>query len=232
MRTLRASILAALLIPCAAQMAEAVCTPYIAYIDLGAGGTSFGNPLVYSFLQSNLVTNTPYNPTCTAANWRAVLASVTIPAGCTGVSVWVQYSGEPEGFTVDIGDSDTNNGFGGDSTSLPLGHNAEVQILNDNIELYNAASVPTDLDAFATQQVSLKDGAINFVVKDQFVSWSQPYTAFSSTNLKRLFFIPAAPVAPDNRTIYVGLNRVIFPINGQDMSRNGCGARRAILTVQ
>lgn len=233
MKTLRASILAALLIPCATQMASAVCTPFLCYIDLGAGGTSIcPNTAVFSAIQSNPVVSTPYNSTCTVANWRAVVATVNIPTGCTGVSVWVQYSGEPEGFTADIADSPTDDGFGGDAGSSPAGQNAEVQVLDDNVEVYNAATVPSDVDQFATQQVSLKDGALNFVVKDQFVSWGNPYTALSSTGLKRLFFLPANPVAPDNRTIYVGLNRVVSPISAANGSRNGCGARRAILVLQ
>ena len=135
MRTLRASILALLLVPLAVQAAGAACTPFLCYIDLGAGGTPVcPNSAVFSILRSDLVANTPYSPTCALNTWQAVVASVTIPAGCTGVSVWVQYSGEPEGFTVDIGDSQTDNGFGGDSSSLHAGHNAEVKIVEDNVE--------------------------------------------------------------------------------------------------
>jgi len=228
---LRALILAALLVPCAAQTAAAACPPYLEYIDLGAGGGTIAfNTAVYPTTQTNPVTNTPYNPTCNAALWRAVVAQVNIPVGCSGVAVWVQYEGEPEGFTVDIADSETENGFGGDGGSLPLGQNAEVQVLNDGLEVYNAATAPP-VDQIVTQQLALKDGTLNFVVKDQSVSWGQPSTTLSTPSLKKLFFLPAAPVSPDNRTIYVGLNRVVFPINGQDTVRNGCGARRAILVL-
>jgi hypothetical protein len=231
MKPLRALILASLLVPCAAQTAAAVCTPYLEYIDLGAGGGTIATNLaVYPTTQSNPVINTPYNPTCTAALWRAVVAQVNVPAGCAGVEVWVQYDGEPQGFTLDVGDSDTDNGFGGDSGSLPAGQNAELQIVNDNLSVYSASSNAADLVQLATQQLALKDGALNVAVKDQFVSWGEPYSALSTPVTQQLFFLPATAGA--DRTIYVGLNRVILPINGQDTARNGCGARRAILVLR
>ncbi len=232
MRHFRALILATLLVPCAAQTAAAVCTPFLEYIDLGAGGGTIAtNSAVYPPTQSNPVINTPYNPTCNAALWRAVVAQVNVPVGCSGVAVWVQYDGDPQGFTLDVADSDTDNGYGGDSGSTPMGQNAELQILNNILSVFTAASVPTGVDQIATQQLQLKDGAVDVVVKDQFVSWGQPYGFAQTPNLKQLFFLPANPTSPDNRTIYVGLNRVVLPINGQDTARNGCGARRAILVL-
>jgi len=244
LRTLMfATALAAALGAGAPQVAAAACTPYLAYFDLGAGGGTIlgGPPGTYTQLRSDTVVTTPYNPISTCANpsaWRAVVAKVDVPAGCEGVSIWVQYEGEPVGFTTDIGDSDTNNGFGGDGGSLPHGQVAEVQVLNDGIEVYNAVPFPTDVlpdyvEQLVTQQLALKDGALNFVIKDQYVSWGQPSTILRTPHLKRLFFLPPAPVtAPDNRTLYVSFNRVIAPTGSPDTARNGCGARRALLVLQ
>lgn len=232
-RTLASALAATLLLALAAQPAAAACTPFLCYIDLANGGGSVcPNGAVYTVLQSHPVATTPQNPTCNVAPWRAVVARVDVPAGCTGVSVLVEYEGEPEGFTVDIADSETDDGFGGDGGTLPSGQNAEVQVLGDDLSVYNAANNPADVEQLATQQLALKDGALQFVVKDQFLSWGQPYSAVSTPDLQRLFFLPASPTAPDNRTIYVGLNRVVSPINGQNTFRNGCGARRALLVLQ
>ena len=233
MKHLRTIALAALLVPCAARTAAAACTPFLEYIDLAnGGGTISTNASVYPAPQSNGVVNTQYNPTCNAALWRAVVAQVNVPVGCSGVAVWVQYDGEPEGFTLDIGDSDTDNGFGGDAGSIPNGQNAELQILDNVLSAYTAASLPAGVDTIALQHLALTDGALDVVVKDQFVSWGQPYNDLATPNLKQLFFLPASPTGNDNRTIYVGLNRVVAPVNGQDTARNGCGARRAILVLK
>jgi hypothetical protein len=237
MRHLRTLMLAAALVGGAPQVAAAACTPYLAYFDLGAGGgTILGGTGIYTQLQSGPVATTPYNPisACpTPAAWRAVVAKVDVPAGCTGMEVWVQYDGEPSGFTLNVGDSETDNGFGGDAGSLPAGQNAELQVLNDDLSVYNAGSVAANVGQLANQQLALKDGALNVVVKDQFVSWGEPYGALSTPGIQQLFFLPPAPVtAPANRTLYVSFNRVIDPVSGPDGARNGCGARRALIVLR
>lgn len=237
MKHLRALMLAAALTGGAPQLAAAACTPYLAYFDLGAGGgTINANPTIYTQLRSDTVVTTPENPVSTCPNpsaWRAVVAKVDVPAGCSGVAVWVQYEGEPSGFTLDVADSETDNGFGGDGGSLPAGQNAELQVLDDDLSVYNASSVAANVGQLTNQQLALKDGSLNVIVKDQFVSWGNPYGALSTPGIQQLFFLPPAPVtAPANRTLYVGFNRVVAPTGGQDTSRNGCGARRALLVLQ
>ncbi len=233
MKHLRVLLLAALLVPAATGRAAAVCTPFLCYIDLGAGGTPVcPNAAVFTVLRRDPVTNTPANPTCPAASYQAVVAQVNVPVGCTGVSVWVQYDAVPQGFTLDLGDSQTDDGFGGDGGSLPAGQNAELQVLNNNLTIYSASSIAADVVPLATQTLALQNGALNVVAKDQFVSWGEPYSAISTPVTQQLFFLPANPTSPDNRTLYVGLNRVIDPTNGTDTIRNGCGARRAMLVIQ
>lgn len=231
-RILVPALAAIFLLALAAQPAAAVCTPFLCYVDLANGGGSICGP-GFTPLQSHPVVTTSTNPTCNTspAAFRAVVVKVDLNPGCSGVAVLVEYEGEPEGFTVNIGDSETNNGFAGDSGSVPIGQNAEVQILHEDLAVYSAASAPP-VDQIGSQHLALKDGAIQFVIKDQFVSWGQPYSALATPSLNKLFFLPATPTAPDNHTIYVGLNRVIHPIGGQDTFRNGCGARRALLVMQ
>jgi hypothetical protein len=212
----------------AAVPASALCPPYLCYVDLASGQficPQQQNPVVYSNFQVSPIVIGPNNPGCDAAFWKSFMVQVDLPQGCSGITVWVEYVGQPEGWTLDIGDSPTNNGFGGDSTSLPLGQNAEAQILDENMSVFSAADNPTDVDRLTLQQLSLLDGAIKFVVKDQFVSWGQPYGELATPDLQQLFFL-----GPNNanRTLYVGFNRVV----AQDQSRNGCGARHAIIFTQ
>lgn len=216
-----------------AQAQLPACQPYICYVDLGPSPSFIcPNSAVYppAGRRSDPIVTTADNPGCDVSFWKAAVVQVDVPPECSGVTVWVEYAGTPEGWTVNIGDSDTNNGFGGDGGSLPSGQNAEVQILNQVLSAYSAADDPTGVDTIASHQLALRDGAVKFVVKDQFVSWGQPYSALSTPQLDQLFFLPTDGTG--NRTIYVGLNRVISPVNGPSGFRNGCGARHAILFVQ
>lgn len=231
-RLLAPALAATFLLALAAQPAAAVCVPFICYFDLTAGGgTICPNGAVYTPLQSHPVVTTTTNPTCDISRWRAVVARVQIPTDCTGVSVWIEYDGQPEGFTVNIGDSETNNGFAGDSGSLPLGQNAEAEIVNETLSVHSAADAPP-VDRLLQQQLALEDGSIRFVVENQTLTVGQPRTVLATPSLERLFFLPNPVPAGENRTIYVAFNRVISPITGQDTSRNGCGARRAVLVLQ
>lgn len=208
--------------------AQAQCPPFLCYLDLASGTSICPNTTIYSNIQSHPIVVGMDNPSCDAMFWKAMLVQVNLPQGCTGVTVWVEYAGQPEGWTLNIGDSETNNGFAGDSGSFPVGQNAEVQILDENMSIYSAAAMPP-VDRLVFERLALTDGAVKFVVKDQFVSWGQPYGVLETPSLGKLFFLGPNN---DNRTVFVGLNRVVAPINGQATSRNGCGARHALLFTQ
>lgn len=219
-----------LLVPAAAVLvtalsatpAAALCTPFLCYVDLNLAGGAICNPQVFT----NVAIQQNGAATTCLDSYQSAVVEVEVPNDCTGVHVWVEYHGVPQGWTVNIGDSQTNGGFGGDFGSLPEGQNAEVQVLDEILTVFNASSTPIPVDPVATQHLSLRDGALNFVVQNQYLSWGQPYTALATPDLQQLFFLPASPTAPANRTIYVGLNRTIA-----DASRNGCGARRALIHV-
>lgn len=217
---LAAAVLLAVLV---AAPAAAQCNQFLCYVDLDAGGgTICPNPAIFE-----VVANSGAATTCTDGTFRAAVVKVDVPAECTGVAVWLEYQGIPQGWTVNIGDSQTNDGFGGDAGTLPAGQNAEVEVLDELVRVWSAADNPTDVDALLTQHLALRDGALKFVVQNQHLSWGQQYTALDTPDLERLFFLPSTPVAPENRTIWVGLNRTV-----NNASRNGCGARRALIHVQ
>lgn len=213
---------AMLLTALVAAPAAAQCPQFLCYLDLDAGGgVVCPNGTVYPSIVTSAAATT-----CTDGSFRAAVVRVEVPVECTGVAVWVEYQGIPEGWTVNIGDSQTNDGFGGDFGSLPEGQNAEVEVLDELVRVWTAADAPP-VDPVATQHLALRDGALKFVVQNQYVSWGQQYTAIETPSLERLFVLPADPVAPENRTIWVGLNRTV-----NNASRNGCGARRALIHVQ
>jgi len=218
--TLLFAVLAAL--PAAAQ-----CPHYICYLDLTSGGTICPNGAVYKNIQVDPIVNTTFNPGCNTADWFAAVVEVDLPPGCSCLEVTVEYDGQPEGWTVNLGDSQTNDGFAGDGGSLPTGQNAEVEVLDDLLRLWAAIPGPPGA-ILAQQQLALDDGALKFVIKDQFISWGQPHSEVHTID-NRLFFLPNNPVAPANRTLYTAFNRVISPYNGANSNRNGCGASHVLM---
>lgn len=224
--------LAVLLLSGAGAAQAQPCTDALAYVDLQTGTIIEDVANGLDVLQMHQIVKTPFNKACVAKAWKAAVIEVTIPPQCDRAVVWVQYQGAPVGWTANIGDSESNNGFGGDFGSFPLGQNAEVDVLDHRLTVWNAADNPQDVEQLLTQNLALTDGSLNFVVADQSVSLGQPFSKLATPDLDRLFFLPASPQAPDNRTFYVGLNRVVDPIGGKNTSRNGCGARRALVTFE
>ena len=160
-----------------------------------------------------------------AAGWKRATLRISIPAGCTQANVVVEYEGLPVGWTVNLGDSVSNDGFAGDAgTNAP--DNAELWVLNEDLSVANGSSIAAAIDnPLVKDHLALTDGALKFVVRNEFVSWGQPYNSVQTPASKNLFAIPGTG---DGRTIYLGLNQVI---TGR-FDRRGCGARRVLVTFK
>lgn len=220
--------LAALLLAALAALpAAATCPAFICYLDLANGAAICPNGAVYKNIQIDPIVNTTFNPGCDPAAWHAAVVEIDLPEGCSCLEVTVEFDGAPEGWVVNLGDSPTNNGFGGDAGSAPAGQNAELDVLDDMLTLRSSATAPP-VASLATQSLALDDGALKFVVKDQFISWGQPHAEVGTVD-DRLFFLPSNPTPPANRTLYAAFNRVISPFNGPNGARNGCGASHVLM---
>lgn len=220
-RTVFTLALAALLAAPAAQ-AVTTCTPFLCYFDAAVGATICPNRDVYEVLSMDPVVHDD----CEVGCWNAAVIKVDVPEGCDGISVWVEYQGDSIGWTAHLTDSRTGNGFGGDAGTAPAGQNAEIHVLDDELFVYAAGNAPELVDNLVRNHMALRDGALRIVAENQFVSWGQPYSSIETGDRELLFFLPESPVAPENRTLYVGLNRTVG-----SAARNGCGLRRAIITV-
>lgn len=211
--------------------AQAQCPAFICYLDLQQGAPPIcPNPAVYTSVRVDpIVITSPFNDDCDTSAWFAGVVQVDLPAGCIGLEITVEYDGVPEGWTVNIGDSPTNNGFGGDAGSQPPGQNAELDVLDDQLTLWSGATNASGVTKLAAQLLPLgPDAALKFVVEDQFVSWGSPYTAATSVD-DRLFFVPTGPTPPDNRRLFAAFNRVISPVGLPNSSRNGCGVGHVLM---
>lgn len=163
------------------------------------------------------------SPGCTDGSLMSVI-EIEIPDECTQANVLIEYEGDPSGWTAHLGDSMTNNGFGGDDGTTV--NNAELQILDHELRVYNAADNPIDVDGLARHQLALEDGALRLTVSNQAVGWGQPRSALETPDLERLFAIPDNTA--DGRKVYLGLNRVVSGPGG----RTGCGARRVLVSFE
>ncbi|MGH3683675.1 MAG: hypothetical protein ACRDRU_15745 [Pseudonocardiaceae bacterium] len=159
----------------------------------------------------------------------------TVPITCKQANIVVEYEGTPSNWTVDIGDSSTNDGYAGGVPGTTRAC-AEVQVLGNTVSAYKdclpigplPGALPLPLLP-NPNPLSLKDGALKFVVKDQYLSVGQPFATPAAADLPHSFHVPdtIGPL-PDGSKIYAAFNRVIFGPG----ARVGTGARRIMITLQ
>jgi len=217
-------LVSALAFALAAAPAAAQCTSGLFYGDLKAG-------FITHFTNSPVTAMPGYpKPSADSAcpGWQELVVTIPIPANCTKAIILAEYEGKPTDWTLDLGNSPTNDGFAGDAGGNG-GHNAEVWIKDQSMAIANASSDPTKIDnPILLQDVSLTDSSFKFVVSNQFVSWGQPYGFLQTPASQNLFAIPNNDVSPPNRNIYLGLNTVITG----DASRSGCGVRTVLIRFE
>ncbi|MCP4709235.1 MAG: PKD domain-containing protein, partial [Planctomycetes bacterium] len=154
-------------------------------------------------------------------NHQAV-AKITLDpsSGYTKVAFDVTYNGSSTGWTVNIGDSPSNNGYGGDSGDTWNG--AEMQIVNSKMSIYSLAlgsgdsPLLLDVDNIVTQ-----GDTVSFEVSNHHFAWTSP-NATDELNSPRLYILDGTPDAGFNTVdydIYAAFNRVIGSTR-----RSGSGA--------
>lgn len=213
--------------------ASAACPTALYYADLKTGFISSSGSPVTALHALQPTTST--DPVC--AGWKETVLRIPIPATCTKAIALVEFEGKTRGWLVDLGDSPSNDGFGGDAGSTP--HNAELQILDGSdfpspfpatLSVINGSGNAAAIDnPLLSQNVSLTDSAMKFVVQNQFVSWGQPYGFLQTPASKNLFDIPDPSVASaDQRAVYLGLNTVVTARS----DRAGCGVRSVLVKFE
>ncbi len=154
---------------------------------------------------------------------------------CERVCVVLDYVEQPTGFTLDIGDSSTNNGQGGNNGTVE--NETELQILNQRLTLFSRSYGPGLLDRVAEADLQLENGSYKVCVSDQHASFGQPLSSASTPNGQALFAFPDTGTASTphdgNVDLFIGLNRVIHNLAGlPSAGRIGTGLRRAYITVE
>jgi hypothetical protein len=160
------------------------------------------------------------NSASCAGNWFEATVQIDLSRTEKKIAhVTVEYEGASYGWTAHIGDSPTNDGFGGNAGGPE--RNAEVQVVGNAVSAYSTGLGPGLVDLLLQQQKQLTDGSIRFTIQNQKVTIGQPNDVVQTPNSKLLFAIPDPAAGAANASkIYAAFNRVVA-----NNSRNGCGAR-------
>ncbi|PYQ11732.1 MAG: hypothetical protein DMH00_07515 [Acidobacteria bacterium] len=150
---------------------------------------------------------------------------VTLNPSVTGFSravFDVTYGGAPSGWTVNIGDSATDNGFGGDSATQS--NDAEMQVLNTSLSVYgNDATPPAVRNMMNLFNAVAAGSHLTLDVRNN-------YLGFGTGDLRseRLYALAgqADTEGPVNYDIFAAFNRTVY-----DASRNGTGVTQVIVTL-
>lgn len=133
----------------------------------------------------------------------------------------VEYGEAPKGWSVNIGDSRSNDGHGGDAGDQT--YSAELQILEDDLSIFgNDLLLPNPLHLALVENVAGAGKAVQVEVADGFVGWKSPGRNDRLAS-PHLFGLAGQrdTEGPTNRDIYAAFNRTISGRN-----RTGTGVRR------
>jgi hypothetical protein len=162
--------------------------------------------------------------------WLESVIQVQLTDGCTRVCAVLDYTERPTGFTFDLGDSSTNNGYGGNDGGPEA--EAEVQIAGETMTAFSVGHGPSQLDRPVVQELALANSSYKICVSNQNVSYGQPSGRSSTPFDLELFALPDP--FDGNTDVFLGLNRVIKKLTGgpSPSNRTGTGLRRAYITVE
>jgi hypothetical protein len=200
--------------------------PGTLFIDLRTGTSTVLGPAPPGVAIKSIGVSSLSNTSNCPGTWYEALVDINLQGqnnSARTAYMTVEYEGKSYGWTADIGDSATDDGYGGNSGGAE--HAAEAQVANDIVSVYNDPKVPGQVDLLYSHQASLTNGGLKFTVTNEKITVGEPSVALSTPYTKTLFAIPdplvVNPNDPEKWSIHAGFNRVVNP----NSSRVGCGAR-------
>jgi len=162
--------------------------------------------------------------------WQEAVLRITIDpsasgaCGITEACLILDYEGGPCGWTLNVGDSATNNGGSGDGGTQE--NDAEFQIEDQTATMYR--SDVGGSSRAARHELSPRDGSLRVCISDGTLSMSNPRIQLKDDTFFALNGEADSGPGGVNYDVYVGLNRVV---SGPG-SRVGAGLARALITVK
>lgn len=164
---------------------------------------------------------------------KVTLDGAVNPTGYTEATFRVKYSTIAEGWTVNIGDSESNNGYRGDAAHQS--NDAEMQILRSSLESPNALTVygndyRPEEELNPLLQYTLKGDRpnITLTVKNQFFGWERRGN-IGKMKSEFLYALDGQldDEGPENYDVYAAFNRTIG-----NASRDGKGVGKVIIELK
>ncbi len=200
------------------------CNPFLDAIPctidlkLGLASASCGLSPFYA------ITAPPYDSN--NDHWYEAVLKVDLTPNCSEVCVVLEFEGVPSGWNLNLGDSATNNGYGGNS-SLDDTSYAELEIQDQNLRIWTDTDGTPPVDNLGGQQLRLTDGGYKICVSNQHINLGQQAGTYDTPRAKLLYALPDIDF-DGNSEVFFGLNRVIYGPGG----RIGAGLRRASVTIR
>ncbi|SHJ42559.1 hypothetical protein SAMN02745163_01935 [Clostridium cavendishii DSM 21758] len=138
----------------------------------------------------------------------------------------INFGASPKGFLVDIGDSSTNDGYGGDSGTQS--NDSELQIENGTLNIYASDAGQRQL-LFSEPNCAPANGKIRIEISNNTVTYFNYTTKVSKTWTSPYIFAlngQADSEGPVNYKIYAGINRVV----NEYSNRTGVGVTNTKVT--
>lgn len=150
---------------------------------------------------------------------------------CRDIRIEIQYAARPTGWTFDLADSPTCNGWGGDAGTYS--HAAEAQILDRTYQVYSEPLGFGTVEMFnKIDRLPLRNTLVGFLVRDNFVQMNLRGVSVETKtpNLELLFDLNDRPdeLGDPNHDLFAAFNGVV---SGR-ADRIGSGALSARIIVE
>lgn len=200
--------------------------PITCELDLDNGRNNCGGIAAIQYIDM-------YRASRRASDGQAVLKLTLDPrrTGYTRAAFEVIYSDTPQGWTVNIGDSQTNNGHGGDTATQS--NDAEAVMLEGSLIVYANDYVPSRHTTDGHREFAYYDDmvrseeSIYFEVSNQTFIFDSP--GGNETLSSQYLYALSGQSDREGRTnydIFAAFNRTV-----SDAGRSGVGASKVVLTL-
>ncbi|MEG4215049.1 DUF4347 domain-containing protein [Microcoleus sp. Pol14C6] len=195
-------------------------TPY--QIDLKTG-TITGGPNQFISL-----VNTPEDSD--SDSWLEAVAKINFDGNIKKAKFIVEYDKAPSGWTVNLGDSASNDGYGGDGSTQS--RDAEMNIVNGSMSVFgNDYNTPPsgELTAGNVPNFVTNASSVELEVSNEQLAWDNKSGLKNSLTSPYLYALngQADDGGPVNSEIYAGFNRVISAYS----DRIGSGASKVTILL-
>lgn len=207
---------------CSARPAEAVV--FVSTIDLQNGSTTLPENPFLSYVQEPTLNSYDAYETVLKLNF-APENQIDI------VKFLIEYDENPQAYTVNIGDSQTNNGHKGDAADQS--NDAEMQIVNNDLTIFSNDYAPEELRVVGSiSDLITENSTVSLYVKDQFLGWDEGLNTFADSNFVTSPYLYALNgqddyEGPINYDIYAAFNRVI----ADSYDRHGTGVKNVTICM-